>query len=100
MESTECDYCGDKLKDGKCSGHTEEQVMEHVFRHLKTSEKLVVKTTPDYKWQRLSEQKGDEWVEWAYIGTSEIVSGHMKVSDNLGEVPILQTCIDAEVDAS
>lgn len=75
--TAECDYCGGTLSssDEDCD-HDGQSVDTHVFRRMGGGRASMkgVKSTPQYKWHRLKENVGDDWIAYQYIGTKQHVN--------------------------
>lgn len=70
--TAECDKCGAMLgsSDEECD-HDGFTVNNHVFRRLgEGRESLVgVEATTSWKWYKLAEKQGEDWIAYEYIGT-------------------------------
>jgi len=69
--------CGAYLSssDENCD-HDGNPVSKHVFRRVARGGESVtgVKCAPQYKWNKLHEKVGDEWIGYEYLGTKQHVN--------------------------
>jgi hypothetical protein len=58
--------------DADCD-HNGEPVSDHIFRRLSEGgDSLVsIEATRGWKWFKLKEEKGDDWIAYQYLGTRE-----------------------------
>ena len=68
--TAQCDFCGKYLSsnDAECKEHSQEDVSMHVFRRFRTSLTVRVLATRQYKWQKLADSIGEDWIAWQYLG--------------------------------
>jgi hypothetical protein len=95
--SAQCDYCGNHLasSDEDCTAHTRDDLSYHVFRHVNEDDTMKVQSIPEYKWNKLHDEIADEWIEWVYIGSQEMVDNYNKYGYSIREIPSLQVCTDS-----
>ena len=101
--SAQCDYCGQLLSssDEDCD-HNGQPVDTRVFRRLSEGrDSLVgVEATPSWKWHKLAEDVGDDWIAYQYLGTKEQVNGLLQspMWDSVRELPQMGTSLSAPND--
>lgn len=90
--TAECNKCGRYISssDKECdhNGHT---VNKHLFRRLGEGRSSMtgVLSTSMYKWVKLEEKIGEEWIEFVYIGTKDSVENMLNSSswDSVAGLP-------------
>jgi hypothetical protein len=75
--TAQCDLCGQLLSssDEECD-HEGRNVDAHVFRRLgEGRESLVgVRAVPTWKWHKLAEDVGEDWIAYEYLGRKRNVN--------------------------
>jgi len=101
--TAKCDACGQLLGSSteEC-GHDGKNVNKHVFRKLgEGRDSLVgVSATATYKWYRLAEEVGKDWIAYQYIGTKNHVNAMLKTWESVEELPHITMSCDAPADVS
>lgn len=98
-----CDKCGTYLSssDEECD-HDSEPVDKRLFRRIgEGRDSLVgVLTTPRWKWYRLKEKVGDDWIAYEYLGTKDHVNSMLDgvMWDSVEDLPKISMSIDAPKD--
>jgi len=101
--TAECDLCGAYLSasDEECD-HDGWEVNKHVFRRLGEGRESMtgVRCTARYKWYKLEEKIGDDWIAYEYLGTKDHVNSMLKSSmwDGFGDIPKISMSTDAPRD--
>lgn len=100
--TAQCDKCGQLLgsSDEGCS-HDNQTVSKHVFRRLSEGRDSIegVEATAGWKWYKLKERVGDDWIAYEYLGTKEHVNAMLDGSyDSVEELPRLTMSVDAPAD--
>ena len=93
--TAQCKYCGNYLdsSDAECQ-HSGQSVRPHIFRRLKSDKLTVIRATPEYKWQKLANTKGEDWIAWVYIGTRSLVSKYLE-RYSIEDIPQISMSLDA-----
>lgn len=93
--TAQCNYCGNYLNssDAECE-HSGESVRPHIFRRLKSDKLTVIRATPQYKWQKLADTKGEDWIAWVYLGKRSIVSKYLE-RRSIEDIPQISMSVDA-----
>lgn len=97
--TAECDKCGAYLSssDEDCD-HGGRPVETHVFREIGggRDSMIGVESTIRYKWQRLEERVGDDWIAYEWLGTKESVNNMLKSNawSSVSELPSQATSLD------
>jgi len=101
--TAECDYCGQLLgsSDEDCD-HDGDTVRSRVFRRLgEGRDSLVgVKATHDWKWYKLAEEVGEDWIAYEYLGTREEVNSMLSVRGSVADLPRLSMSLSAPRDVN
>ena len=103
--TAQCDYCGQLLgsSDEECD-HDGEPVDTRVFRRLgEGRESLVgVECTPRYKWYKLAEEIGEDWIAYEYLGTKDHVNSMLDGNfwDGVADLPKISMSVDAPSDVN
>jgi len=101
--TAECDMCGMYLSssDDKCD-HDGHEVKTHVFRRIGEGRKSItgVESTAKYKWYKLEEKVGDEWIAYQWVGPRESVDRMISSTswDSIAELPSMEMSIRAPDD--
>lgn len=99
-----CDVCGAGLgsSDETCTEHTSSDVSTHVFRRFSTTSTHTVDATAGHKWQKLVDQRGDDWIAWQYLGTQADVDARLGEPwiDGVDEIRAREHALDAPKDLS
>lgn len=103
--TAECGMCGNYLSaSNESCDHGGKVVSVHVFRRLHGGRDSItgVKTTHVYKWQKLQEKLGEEWIAYQYIGTRESVHTMLRTGmwHSIEELPMQEMSLNAPKDLS
>lgn len=82
----ECELCGNHLPSANADcDHDGQPVSVHIFRRLRGGRDTMkgVRAAPKYKWHKLAESVGEDWIAYQYLGTRESVDG-MLTDDMFG----------------
>lgn len=72
--TAQCDYCGELLSssDEDCDNCSQKMVDQHVFRRISSDEDapdiIMVEATRRYKWYKLEQELGDDWIGYEWLG--------------------------------
>lgn len=99
--TAQCDSCGQLLgsSDEDCE-HNGHSVSTHTFRKLgEGRESLVgVVATAGWKWYKLKESVGDDWIAYQYLGTKGHINALIESGEDVREMsPVTMSC-DAPAD--
>jgi hypothetical protein len=101
--TAKCDHCGQLLgsSDENCD-HDGKSVKAHVFRRLGEGwESLTgVEAIVTYKWYKLAEEIGEDWIAYEYLGTKSHVNSMLEGSmwDDVEDLPKISMSVDAPSD--
>jgi len=99
----ECELCGKHLPgpDDDCD-HDGQPIDVHIFRRLREPRESMkgVKSAPRYKWHKLAEKVGEDWIAYQYLGTRESVDGMLSSSvfGSFEELPVRSMSLAAPDD--
>jgi hypothetical protein len=97
-----CDYCGNYMNDSdeECEEHTSQDLSLHFFRRLTSDNVCAVRATSEYKWHKLADMQGDDWIAWLYIGERSYVQSMFakKGNDSMSDIDHRQMSLDAPHD--
>lgn len=73
--TAQCEYCGNYLDESgeACDEHCFEDLEWQYFRRINGDGLFAVLSTSGYKWEKLADEKEDEWIEWVYVGPRDYV---------------------------
>lgn len=96
--TAQCDYCGNYMNssDKECE-HGDSEVLPLFFRHVSTDELTCIRSTPEYKWQKLANSKGEDWIAWVFIGRRSLVSSYLERT-TVDDIPSIAFSVDARID--
>jgi hypothetical protein len=96
--TAQCEYCGNYLDEsGKaCDAHTVDDLDWHYFRRINADESFAVLATSGHKWQKVADEKEEEWIEWVYVGPREYVKQRLCTFE-LTEMPKLSMAHESHV---
>lgn len=96
--TAQCDYCGQLLgsSDEECD-HDGMPVDKRVFRRIgEGRDSLVgVEAASGYKWNKLAETIGDDWIAYEYLGTKDHVNTMMQspLWESVADIPKISMSI-------
>jgi len=103
--TAQCDYCGQLLgsSDEECD-HDGWEVETYVFRRLgEGRDSLVgVEATAKYKWYKLAEEIGEDWIAYEFLGTKSHVNSMLDGSmwESVEDLPKISMSVDAPRDVN
>lgn len=103
--TAQCDYCGQLLgsSDEECD-HEGRPVANHVFRRLQGGRDTLVgvKATARWKWYKLAEDVGEDWIAYEYLGTKEHVNNMLDGNfwETVEDLPKISMSVDAPNDVN
>lgn len=102
--TAKCNKCGAYLSasDESCD-HDGKLIEDHVFRRLSGGRDSItgVKSANGYKWQKLKEKIGDDWIAYQYLGPRDSVTRMLTAKwDSIEELPMQEMSLDAPKDLS
>lgn len=67
--TAQCEQCGQLLSssDETCD-HNGEEVDKFVFRRLTQEDAEIIESTPSWRWHKLAQQVGEDWIAYQYLG--------------------------------
>jgi hypothetical protein len=67
--TAQCEQCGQLLgtSEEQCD-HNGEQVDQFVFRRLAQEDAEIIESTPSWRWHKLAQRVGEEWIAYQYLG--------------------------------
>jgi|APHM01.1.fsa_nt_gi hypothetical protein len=93
--AAKCRYCGEYLSSpGEECDHDESRVKKRAFRRLKSDELFMVESTPEHKWQKVADEKGEDWIAWFYLGERDLLSKQLE-NYSVEDVPHISTSLNA-----
>jgi hypothetical protein len=100
--TAECEYCGAYLESSSADcDHNGVPAKKHVFRQISATNSSItgVVATPKYKWQKLQEKVGDDWIEYEYLGPKHTVNSLLgtKGYTSVDDVPRISMSTDANI---
>lgn len=104
--TAECDYCGAMLSssDEDCDSCSEEDVYQQVFRRISSKgdepDTLTVMSTHQYKWYKLEQEVGDDWIGYEWLGPRECVQNMIGLHmwETIEDIPKRAMSLDAPSD--
>jgi hypothetical protein len=104
--TAECHYCGNLLgsSDDECENCSDDDREQHVFRKMDADdgpiETIMVEATMRYKWYKLHDEIGDDWIAYEWLGPRPSVQRmlEMDVWDTLQDIPQREMSLDAPND--
>lgn len=96
--TAQCEYCGNYLDESgvECDEHSYDDLKWHYFRRINNGELFAVLATGGHKWQKVADEKEDEWIEWVYIGPRAYVQSRLSKFEP-GEMPKLLMAHESHV---
>jgi len=87
-----CQYCGTLLGHGEdCDNCSKEQREQHFFRGIGSTEPetLTIESTMDFRWYKLANEIGQDWIKYEWLGTRDDVNGMIGIEmwDDIREIP-------------
>jgi len=101
--TSECDLCGAYLSssDEDCD-HDGQSVGVHVFRRMNEGRDSMVgvECAIRYKWYKLEEKVGEDWIAYQWLGTRESVESMLSGAmwDDVEDLPMRAMSLDAPSD--
>lgn len=101
--TAECELCGNYLSesDEECD-HDGREPKTHVFRYLYGGRETArgVEAVGKYRWNKLEEKVGDEWIGYHYLGTEDEVNAKLLTGawGDIEDLPRLEMALDAPDD--
>jgi hypothetical protein len=103
--SAECDFCGNLLtsSDDDCGECVSADREQHLFRRLTSGDgpdTIAVESTVDYRWHKLQQEVGDDWIAYEWLGPRDSVQSMLgrQMWDTIQDIPCRQMSLDAPSD--
>lgn len=101
--TAQCDYCGNLLSSSTedCEECSDDNIYQQFFRRLAGEEKhIVVEATHGYKWYKLEEQVGEDWIAYEWLGPRESVQNMVGGAtwESVEDLPKRSMSLDAPSD--
>ncbi len=79
--TAQCEQCGQLLgsSEEECD-HNGEQVYQFVFRRLREENAEIIESTPSWRWHKLAQRVGEDWIAYQYLGQKGDVESMLEQS--------------------